>query len=363
MSEDKKGNGGDTNASGFALMVRRAANLPESWTDERIAVVKRTVAPEEAGPAEVAMFLAVCAHYDLDPFVREAWLVKDKGRLIIVTGRDSFLKVARRDERYRGFEADVVHAKDTFKAVHQNGEVIVVHEINGFDRGELLGAYCVARQEGRPAILITRRFDQYKHLHHKENWKNYPADMLLARVITAAHRLGYNISGLYTPEEIDNGEAHEELAGHEVAQKTRQRLEELKADLMAGAPPAEAEDADYEIVEEGSLRREEEKPTEVPAAAEAPAAPEADDDSAARAKARGRFWKTYTDRGYDQDSVEQEKLRHAWLEEHFGKRSFAQLTTAEIRAATKLLESGDGPAKVDGVSAAAGAEAGGGMPA
>lgn len=361
--------------SQFALTVQRAANLdPAIWNAERIAVVKRTVAPESAGPAELAMFLAVCGRYGLDPFAKEAWLVDDRGRLIIVTGRDAIVKVARRDEKYAGMEADVVFSNDTFRAVRKDGSVRVEHAIEGWDRGDLVGAYCVVHKDGQPSQLIMRTLEDYKHLENKQNWKNYPQDMLLSRVITAAHRLMYNISGMYTPEEIEGGEAEQTLQSHEVAAKTRERLDALKSDLANGN--GRVVDADFEVVDEGKKgepaaaaapekpapkaraprsskpKAEPARPAE-PAAAAAPAETQPD-DAEERARANARFWVLYGEKGYDRDVVEQEESRYAWLQEHFGKRSFGQLSLFEIRTAIELLEKGEGPAKPAAAAAAAG---------
>lgn len=352
---------GEKQASSFALTVRRAANLSaDKWTDERIAVVKRTVAPDDAGPAEVAMFLAVASRYDLDPFAKEIWLAKDKGRLIILTGKDSILKVARSNPGYLGHESGVVYSKDTFKAVHKDGNVTVLHQIDGFDRGEIVGAYCLARKEGHPPVLVLRKWSDYSHLHHKDNWKNYPEDMLLSRVLTAAHRMLYNISGMYTPEEVDSGEAHETLASHEVAAKTKGRLDDLrervqerfKAGVTEEKPEPESEvvDAEFEVVEEPVLRNQagEEVGPDEEVAGPAPEKTEAEKSDYERA--RGRYWALYKE-SYDTDDNAQEEARRQWLESHFGKRSFGQLSTDEIRTAIELLERGEGPAKPQEVAA------------
>lgn len=360
--QEKQQNGG---SSSFAVMVRRAAGLADQqWTDERIAVIHRTIAPEGAGAAEVAMFLAVADRYQLDPFAKEIWLAKDKGRIIILTGRDAIVKVGRSNPDYRGYEADVVYSKDAFQAKHEDGEITIRHEIPGFDRGQLLGAYCLVRKQGHPPMLVMRRWDQYQHLHHKDNWKNYGEDMLLSRVITAAHRLLYNISGMYTPEEMESGEAAQNLASHEVAEKTKGRLEQLKQKLSAQPeddPADDVREVDFEIVQEEKPKQEAkpaaEAPTEQPAKAE--------DGPSDHERARGRFWALYKEQGYSTDDMAQEEERKAWLEGHFGKRSFGQLSTEEIRVAIGLLETGMGPEKPgaqEAQPATAGADFPGGLP-
>lgn len=229
--------------SEYALTVRKAAGLTaEDWPDERIGAVARTVAPAEASSAEIAMFLTVAHRYQLDPFLKQIWLAKDKGKLIILTGRDSFIAVAERDPGYQGFDSGIVYSKDAFRVVRDGGDITVHHEIVGFDRGEIIGAFCVAYHESRRPVLVLREWKDYKHLQGKDNWKNYGPDMVETRCITAALRRQYTISGIYSEAEFVDGELlpdAERMAG-----ATKSRMEGLRATLEA------AETQEVVVVEE-----------------------------------------------------------------------------------------------------------------
>lgn len=50
---------------------------------------------------------------------------------------------------------------------------------------------------------VEAKFEDYKHLHHKDNWKNYPEDMLLARATSRAMRRYFPdvFAGVYAAEE------------------------------------------------------------------------------------------------------------------------------------------------------------------
>jgi hypothetical protein len=51
--------------------------------------------------------------------------------------------------------------------------------------------------------VVTAKFDEYKHLHSKTNWKNYPQDMLVARATSRAMRRYFpdQFGGVYAAEE------------------------------------------------------------------------------------------------------------------------------------------------------------------
>lgn len=324
--------------SQYALTVRRAANLPaDIWTDERIGVIARTVAPPEAGKAEVAMFLAVAAKYDLDPFAKEIWLAKDKGRLIILTGKDSILKVARREPGYLGHESDIVYENDVFELVRSSGTVEINHVISGLgDRGKMIGAYCVARKEGHPPSVVTRSWEDYSHLHRKDNWVNYPQDMMISRVVTAAHRLLYNISGMYTREEVDGGEAEVDLASHQVAKETKTRLQELKERARAQRSPGNGSsgpivDAEY-TVDDGP-------PTEPADDEDLPEAVKADPQLG---KAKGAYFAEWGRANAELQEVhgieDVDVFRADWQEEHLHERSASAFTTEDFRKGYQMVE-------------------------
>lgn len=62
---------------------------------------------------EVTMFLNLCRFQHLNPFLREAYLVKyGQQPATIVTGKDAFTKRARRNKSYKGNQAGVIVIKN-----------------------------------------------------------------------------------------------------------------------------------------------------------------------------------------------------------------------------------------------------------
>lgn len=236
-----------SDAESTALAIREGASLPEeSWPFERIKAVVDTVAPDNASRGEVIQFLSLAHRYQLDPFAGEIWLAKTSQGIKPVTGRDSFIKIAERDyPSYEGYDSGVVYENDEFHIERTGDDVEVYHKIPGLqDRGALLGGYAVVYDcDKRPAVVV-RRWEDYKHLHGKHNWKNYGPDMMETRCIVTAHRQQYSISGLYAPTEFaDDGAT---VARHRT-EATKEELREDLAQLEDGEEPIEAES---EVVEE-----------------------------------------------------------------------------------------------------------------
>lgn len=193
----------ETDISGKALekvdRLRRAANLsPAEWSAERIEAVVKMVAPSAKNLHEVAMFLGTCNRYQLDPTIGEVWLGQIRGRPTVMTGRDTYIKIAQRDKGYNGFDADVVREKDEFTVARDGSQIVVHHKKAGFARGKILGAYAVVYHQDRRPVYVEKHWDELKHLHGKDVWKDNPSEMILTRAVTFGLKLQFNLSGLYT---------------------------------------------------------------------------------------------------------------------------------------------------------------------
>ena len=110
-----------------------AAQLPTLSPEQIVDTVRDTVA-KGATDAELNMFLQVCKRFDLDPFAREVFFIKEKpgepGR--IQAGRDAFLAIANRHPAYDGMTSDVVYAGDTFRRTEQGITLITQNMIDAY---------------------------------------------------------------------------------------------------------------------------------------------------------------------------------------------------------------------------------------
>ena len=73
-----------------------------------VDIIKREICPK-ATNLEAAQFLRLCQYMGLNPFIRDAYLIKyGDNPATMVTGKDAFTKRADSHPQYAGMESGVV---------------------------------------------------------------------------------------------------------------------------------------------------------------------------------------------------------------------------------------------------------------
>lgn len=113
----------------------------------------------------------------LNPFLKEIWAVKyGETAAQIFIGRDGYRKSAQRHPLYDYHITDAVYSNDEFYVV--NAEV--KHKYTLTNRGQLIGAYCLAQRKGssRPTYLFAelKEYSTGKSLWNQQTGK--PATMI-----------------------------------------------------------------------------------------------------------------------------------------------------------------------------------------
>lgn len=190
--------------------------LSLGYNQEQVATIKETVA-KGATDTELYMFLSLAKKYELDPFAKEIWFIKDKsGKVMIQAGRDGFLKTAQRDAKFKGIASFPVFSNDEFEINPTAGEV--KHKPNFKDRGELIGAWARVEKEGITPYVSFADFKEYYAGYKDENgkikttqygpmkpqiWDMKPSIMIQKVAQTIALRMTFGINGMYAPEEVE----------------------------------------------------------------------------------------------------------------------------------------------------------------
>lgn len=151
---------------------------------------------------EVGMFMALCKHQRLNPFLREAYLIKygDKQPATMVVGKEAFLKRAVRNERYQGHETGLIEGDkiDNLRAwakVHVKGyKVPVSIEVDYSEYVGLKDIWGIA--DGKNQKIGTEPNRQ---------WKSKPRTMLRKVALLQALREAFpeDLGGMYGREEVD----------------------------------------------------------------------------------------------------------------------------------------------------------------
>ena len=228
--------------------------LSLGYNQEQVATIKETVA-KGATDTELYMFLSLAKKYELDPFAKEIWFIKDNsGRVMIQAGRDGFLKTAQRDEKFKGIASFPVYSNDDFELNPINGDV--KHKPNFQDRGELIGAWARVEKEGVTPYVSFADFKEY-YAGYKDDqgkiktgkygplkpqlWDTKPSMMIQKVAQTIALRMTFGINGMYAPEEVDEQVENQSSNTGEAAKKPTPPKKSLSPKVKTEAIVVEAE--------------------------------------------------------------------------------------------------------------------------
>jgi phage recombination protein Bet len=211
-------------------------------TDE---IVKKYICPL-ATEQERYMFLQLCKGQNLNPFLREAYLIKyGSSPATMVVGKDTFIKRARSIQTYRGFKAGIIVISNK-TVVYREGGMLIKGE-------ELIGGWAeVYRKDLDVPVRAEVSLEEYigKKKVYENNkvvgeetnaqWSVKPATMIRKVALVQAHREAFpdQFEGLYSGEEMGiDVEAVPEYTTAQVAEGYKPPMrppEEKKAEPKEG---------------------------------------------------------------------------------------------------------------------------------
>ena len=175
---------------------------------EKLEEMKKLICKVKLTEVEFATFIEIGKGAQLNPFLREIWVVKydEKAPASIFIGRDGYRKAAQRDSEYDYHQCDAVYANDKFAVV----DGMPKHEYSLTNRGELIGAYCVAKRHksSRPMYVFAElaEYTTGKSLWNPQTGK--PATMIKKVAESQCLRACFQdlLGGTYAPEEMEREE-------------------------------------------------------------------------------------------------------------------------------------------------------------
>lgn len=155
----------------------------------------RNVLCPSANDKEISMFLELCRAQNLNPFIKDAYLVKyGSNPATIITGKEVFTKRAAKNKSYKGFEAGITV---------QRGNSIERREGSAvFDGEKLLGGWARVHVDGKHPFFDEVAFSEYSS--GKSNWATKPGTMIRKVALVHALREAFpdDFQGLYSAEEM-----------------------------------------------------------------------------------------------------------------------------------------------------------------
>lgn len=162
---------------------------------------------ESATEKEVGLFLQLCQTQHLNPFVKDAYLVKyGSAPASMITSYQVFNRRACKDANYNGIKSGVVVMGKTGAVEHRRGSA--VYKQLG---EELLGGWAESYfKDGREPAYAELALSDYST--GKSNWAKMPGVMIEKCAKAAAWRLAFpdTFQGLYVAEEMDRAQQQPE---------------------------------------------------------------------------------------------------------------------------------------------------------
>lgn len=154
---------------------------------------------------EVMMFMSLCRYQHLNPFLREAYLIKygSNDPATIVTGKDVFTKRANADPRYKGKKAGIIVIKKDGAVEEREGTMVLPNET-------IVGGWAKIFIDGKEDEYQSVGFNEYagrkKDGSLNSQWAKKPATMIRKVAVVQALREAFpdRFQGLYAQEEFQN---------------------------------------------------------------------------------------------------------------------------------------------------------------
>lgn len=155
---------------------------------------------------EIMMFLSLCRYQHLNPFLREAYLVKyGNSPATMVVGKDTFTKRANKNPNYLGKQAGII-VRDANGEIEQREGTFYLPSA-----GEsIVGGWAKIFVKDREPEMNTVSFDEYagrkKDGSLNSQWATKPATMIRKVAVVQALRECFpeDFGAMYSPEEMSN---------------------------------------------------------------------------------------------------------------------------------------------------------------
>lgn len=185
----------------------------QEYDPAQMQLIKHSIMPPNTNDAELAMFLEICARYELDPFSGQIWAVRYQSKVCNIVARDGWLALANRSDDYRGCQSFEIREHDLFiPTIDEHGHVRVQHDWRDLDgnpshggtdgelRGPIVAGFAYVRRAGHVDTQFMAHRAQYDK---KVNaWSSHPSAMMVKVAEANALRKAFPISGLYAEGEL-----------------------------------------------------------------------------------------------------------------------------------------------------------------
>lgn len=175
----------------------------------------------EVTDKEVAMYVQLCKAQQLNPFLKEAYLIKysDKQPASIVVSKDAFTKRAEAHPQYDGMKSGIIVMSKDGKITEREGAFHLPNEnvVGGWAR--------VYRKDKKTETYDSVAYDEYAVKDSNGNinimWHSKPATMIqkVAEVHALRRAFPERLSGMYVEEETDRAQVVSTMSEEDKAEQ------------------------------------------------------------------------------------------------------------------------------------------------
>ena len=183
---------------------------------------------------EVVMFINLCKYQQLNPFLREAYLIKYGSQPAqLIVGKAAFEARAERDERYEGYDAGIVVQKKNSELEYRKGTLILPDE-------KLVGGWAEVYIKGYTKPIYTA-VSLSEYSTGKSTWAQKPATMIrkVAKMQALREAFPNALGSMYTADEL--GHSDEELPSQPIEQPQIQDEPKPQREVVVDVMPEPVE--------------------------------------------------------------------------------------------------------------------------
>jgi len=197
------------------------------YSDEQIRMYKRVLDCQDASTDEWSMLELMSSTYQLNPFLREVWLIPKVG---VMVGHAGFLQIAHRSGKFGGMETHSYNADGT---LYRGG---------GTPAYATCKVWIIGSDKPVTKTVYWEEFARPGKEGKKTKWDTSPAFMLEKVDEVHAMKRAFSITGIYSPEEMGYDDISERPASGYTGMVDGEpvNVEPLKKDSApsGSAPPA-----------------------------------------------------------------------------------------------------------------------------
>lgn len=220
-------------------------------------IIKAQFFPPNATDMDMIYCMKVAETFNLNPILKQIFFVERSanidGRWITkiepLAGRDSFLTLAHRSGKFAGIESECAIKQ---KAVLQDGEWM--------NKNELVATARVYRTDNERPFCAEVSYGEYVQRTGKGEitkfWREKPETMLKKVAESQALRKAFDISGLYSVDEVGENEDKDDKRPQKLQTPKTQNLNELLSSSEKQNSSVGAKNSQTEYIEAAPLEVE-----------------------------------------------------------------------------------------------------------